>query len=486
MGRGGCAGIPANRKAISALESRVRKFILDHTLAFIPRPLVIGVSGGTDSLSLLYALHCLSPKLGLTLHVAHFNHGLRGPASDSDAELVKAQAEVLGLPISSAKEYVKSLPGGHSRSLEEKAREARYDFLAQVANEQDAQGIAVAHTADDQAETVLLHLIRGTGLRGLAGMKPVSETTSVSGRAFTLYRPLLEVTRAQTEAYCQALNLEPCIDHTNLLPDTLRNRIRLELLPLLRQYNPRISDSLTRLAESASLDLSFIQSQVDEIWLSIVEQLDSGLSISRRNLSEIHPALRRRVLSQAIESLSGSPIDIEAVHVEALEMLVMGETGSKLDLPKGIHATLDYDSLVLSHLPATQPPTPLPDEPITIKVPGETLVPGWKITATINEPISANRDTDPYSALFDMDRLPGPLAVRRRRPGDRFTPLGMSGSKKLQDFLTDAKVPRHLRDSIPIVLSADQIIWVVGHRPSEFTKLTPTTHRTLRLTLQQT
>ncbi len=484
-GPGGGAAISTNRRTISSLESRVRKFILDHNLAHAPHPLVIGVSGGPDSLSLLYALHRLSPKLGLLLHVAHFNHALRGPASDSDADFVKAQSESLGLPFSTAKEYVKSLPAGHSQSLEEKAREARYNFLAQVAAEQDALGIAVAHTADDQAETVLLHLIRGTGLRGLVGMKPVSEAASVSGHPFTLFRPLLDITRAQTEAYCQALDLEPRLDHTNLLPDTLRNRVRLELLPQLRQYNPRISDSFIRLAESASLDLSFIQSQVDEISANLLERGESGLCISRRKLSEIHLALRRRVLSKALESMSGSPIDIEAVHVEAIDSLLTADTGAKLDLPKGILATLDYNALILTSLRAIHPHPPLPEVGHPIKVPGRTLLPGWKITAVVEDSPSTVPDPDPYSALFDMDRLPGPLIIRRRQPGDRFTPLGMSGSKKLQDFLTDTKVPRHLRDSIPIVLSGDQIIWVVGHRPSDHTKLNPTTQRTLRLTFER-
>ena len=482
---------PANRRAISSLESRVRKFILDNNLFRAPRPLVIGVSGGPDSLSLLYALHRLSPKLGLELHVAHFNHALRGPASDSDAQFVRAQAESLGLPFSTAKEHVKSRPKGHSRSLEEQAREARYNFLARVVHEQDAMGTAIAHTSDDQAETILLHLIRGTGLRGFVGMKPVSEATSPAGIGFTLFRPLLDVTRVQTESYCKALNLAPRTDHTNLLPETLRNRVRLELLSQLRQYNPRISDALIRFSESASLDLSFIQSQVNEISTNLVEQFESGLTISRRKLSDIHPALRRRVLSSALEMLSGGPTDIEGAHVTSLESLAAGDTGGELDLPNGIRAYLGYEYLILTRGPApsstlpSQQSIPLPDKPQPIAIPGETFIPGWKITATIEESAPANRDLGPYTALFDMDRLTGPITVRRRRNGDRFTPLGMSGSKKLQDFLTDAKVPRHLRDSIPVVLSGNEIIWVVGHRSSDHTKLTPTTHALLRMKFQK-
>ena len=204
-----------------------------------------------------------------------------------------------------------------------------------------------------------------------------------------------------------------------------------------------------------------------------MEEHADGLSISRHELSEIHPALRRNILSRALESLSDSPMDIESVHVNALETLLAGDTGTELDLPKGIRASLDYENLLLTCSPTSQSflrrqestPIPLPTDPQAIAIPGETLIPGWKIIATIEESIPANRNQGPYTALFDLAKLPGPITVRRRREGDRFTPLGMSGSKKLQDFLTDAKVPRTHRDSIPIVLSGDQIIWLVGQRP---------------------
>ena len=328
-----------------------------------------------------------------------------------------------------------------------------------------------------------MHLIRGTGLRGLRGMFPVVETQSVSGLELKLFRPLLSVSRQQTEDYCRALGLEPRIDHTNLLSETLRNRIRLELLPMLREYNPRFSDALLRLADSANLDLSFIESRVAAIWPEAVEEMAGGLSISRRKLSDIHPALRHRVLSKALESVSGSPVDVERVHVVSLESLLTRDTSSELDLPKGIRASLGYNHLTLTNIP-TPPPTPLPKEKQPIAVPGETLLPGWRITATIEEAASCEHTTDPYSALFDMDRLSESVTVRRRQDGDRFTPISMSGSKKLQDFLTDAKVPRNYRDSIPIVLSDDKIIWVVGYRSSTHAKLTPTTRHALRLTFE--
>ena len=190
-------------------------------------------------------------------------------------------------------------------------------------------------------------------------------------------------------------------------------------------------------------------------------------------------------------------MDIEAVHVNALESLLTGDTGTELDLPNGIRAFLGYESLILTRYPTPpsflytspsllrrQESIPLPAIPHPIAIPGETSIPGWEITATIEESIPANRDLGPYAALFDMAELSGPITVRRRGEGDRFKPLGMSGSKKLQDFLTDAKVPRTHRDSIPIVLAGDQIIWLVGHRASDHTKLTAGTHKVLRLDFQ--
>ena len=226
-----------------------------------------------------------------------------------------------------------------------------------------------------------------------------------------------------------------------------------------------------------------IESRVAEIWPDAVEEMAGGLSISRSKLSEVHPALRRRVLSQALESVSGGPLDIESVHVVSLESLLTGDTGAGLDLPKGVHASLGYDHVTLTKTP-TPPPTPLPREEQPITVPGETLLHGWKTTATIERAIPAERDPSPYSALFDMDKLSGQIVVRRRRDGDRFTPLGMSGSKKLQDFLTDAKVPKNHRDSIPIVLAGNKIIWIVGHRPSDHAKLASATRHTLCLTFE--
>ena len=470
----------ASGKAISALESAVRRFVVKRGLDQNPRPLVLGVSGGPDSLSMLHAFHRLPPSLGLRLHVAHFNHGLRARESDADAEFVQEQASTLGLPVTVEKQDVKSRVSGHSGSLEEKAREARYGFLARVAREVNAIGVAVAHTADDQAETVLMHILRGAGLRGLRGMPQVLEVEGV----FTLFRPLLGITRAQTEAYCRALGLAPRIDHTNLEPVTLRNRIRLELLPELRHYNPRISESLLRLAESAALDISYIDPEVEEAWARVGTETAEGVSISRIGLSGLHPAIRRRALLRALESASGGPVDIEGVHVASLESLLHGDTGGEAHLPKGIHALLGYESIVLSRA-ATPPPTPLPIEEQPIAVPGKSVVGPWIIEAEILESVPETRDPDPLCAHLDFDRLPGAFAVRRRRDGDAFTPLGMSGSKKLQDFLTDAKVPRESRDSVPIVVSGGRIVWVAGHRLGEEVKVTPETSRVLRLRVRE-
>ena len=248
------------------IEGRVGHFLQTHNLAHHPQPLVVGVSGGPDSLCLLHALDHLKEKLGLVLHVAHLDHCLRGLESEADAIYVSQVTEQMAIPSTIGWEDVRLRYPSHSRSLEEMAREARYDFLAQVAEDAGAIGVIVAHTGDDQAETVLLHLLRGSAVAGLRGMRSVNALDTPSGRCLALYRPLLDITRMDTVAYCNVLGLTPRSDPSNQSNAHLRNRIRLELIPALKEYNPNIEASLRRLAASASLDMDFIEAEVGRVW----------------------------------------------------------------------------------------------------------------------------------------------------------------------------------------------------------------------------
>ncbi|MCH8089644.1 MAG: tRNA lysidine(34) synthetase TilS [Chloroflexi bacterium] len=369
------------------LEDRVRAFIEANGLADSPRPLVVGVSGGPDSLSLIYALHHLADELGLVLHIGHLNHCLRGRDSDEDAAFVADMARQLGIPCTIGREDVALRPAGHSSSLEEKAREARYEFLAGVVEETGASGVAVAHTADDQTETMLLHILRGTGVSGLRGMRPITDIKapsgkplSLSGKLLRLFRPLLQVTREETEAYCRALGLSPRADYTNQLPDGLRNRIRLELLPYLREYNPNIDQAIRRLGAAASLDTAFIEAEVERVWPTLVTEVDEGLRLSREKLLSLHPAPRRYLLRRALQVILGDLVDIEQVHILSLEELLSGPTGKTIHLSRGVTAITEYDDFILTGMEGKGDGPSLSAEH-TLQVPGVTTLPGWKVSA---------------------------------------------------------------------------------------------------------
>jgi tRNA(Ile)-lysidine synthase len=477
-------GVAQSKYPQGLLEERAKAFIEANGLARSPGPLVVGFSGGPDSLSLLYALYHLAGELGLTLHIGHLNHCLRGRDSDEDAAFVAGTAKQLGIPCTMGSEDVALRAPGHSSSLEEKAREARYEFLAGVVEEVGASGVAVAHTADDQTETMLLHILRGTGVSGLRGMKPVTDIKTQSGKPLRLFRPLLQVTREETEAYCRALGLSPRADYTNQLPDRLRNRIRLELLPYLREYNPNIDQAIHRLGAAASLDTAFIEAEVERVWPILVTKVGEGLRLSREKLLSLHPAPRRYLLRRALQVILGDLVDIEQTHILSLEGLLSGPTGKTVHLSRGITATTEYDDYLITGAEDKSAGTSLSAEH-TLQVPGVTTLPGWRVSASIVEKREAGGISSGLKAVLDMDAVVGRLTVRGRRDGDRFQPLGMKGTKKLQDFLVDSKVPGRLRDQTPLVCAGGSIVWVVGLRIDEAVKITDETTRVLALEFRQ-
>ena len=473
-------------KAIkNRVEGKLQDFLEVHGIAHDPRPLVVGVSGGPDSLCLLYALDHLREKLGLSLHVAHLNHCLRSQGSEEDAEYVSQLAQQMGIPHSIGREDVRARPSSHSGSLEEKAREARYEFLANVAEETKAQGVAVAHTADDQVETVLLHLLRGSGMAGLRGMQSVRPFPTSTGEQVMLFRPLLDIARCDTEAYCQAQGLTPRVDPSNRSTDLLRNRIRWELLPYLREYNPNITASLQHLAVAASRDMEFIEGEVERIWTSVVRTSPGGLRIDSEKFRKLSPSLRRHLVRRVLETLLGDLVDIEQGHIVTLEELMAKPTGKSLRLPRGIIATMEYGECLLTMEWAEKDPTASLHGEHRLTVPGESGVEGWVVKASILDREQYHGEAKGLKAALDLDRVGEDLMVRSRRPGDRFQPMGMEHDKKLQDFLVDSKVSRRLRDGIPLVCAQGRIIWVVGWRIDDRAKVTESTSRVLFLEFEK-
>ncbi len=336
---------------------RVLEYIRAGKLVSPGEKLLVAVSGGPDSVCLLYILLELREELDINLHVAHLNHELRGEESAADAAYVAGLARRLGLPATIESRDVKACRKEKRLSLEEAAREVRYSFLAQVAGAVGAARVAVGHTADDHIETVLMHLLRGGGPRGLRGLLPVSRWQSPAGN-LTIVRPLLELSREETAAYCRRRHLRPRTDTSNFSPDLFRNRIRRYLLPDLRQYNPRVAEALRRTASIAADDLDYIDREVGRCWDKIVIEQEDAVIIDKKGLLELPAALKRYLLRRSIESMLGSLKDIEAGHIEDVLAALRKPAGRTIGLPFGLSFIIDYDRYVLTKNPASLCPLP--------------------------------------------------------------------------------------------------------------------------------
>ncbi|HJX13072.1 MAG TPA: tRNA lysidine(34) synthetase TilS [Dehalococcoidales bacterium] len=459
----------------------VLRFIRQHRLVARGEKLLVAVSGGPDSVCLLHVLTQLRGELGIELHVAHLDHRLRGADGAADAEYVVDLARRLGIPITVASRDVRAYRAQHRVSLEEAAREVRYAFLAEVAQETGTAKAAVGHTADDHIETILMHLIRGSGPRGLRGLLPAGRWP-YPGTDLTVVRPLLEISRRETAAYCRRYKLGPHTDTTNLSGEPLRNRIRRQLLPQLKKYNPQVAEALRRMARLAADDLEFIEGEAVMRGEELVKTAGGAVAIDKNGFNALPPALKRHLLRAGIEGLLGSLKDIEAGHIEKVLEALDKPAGKVIGLPDGLTFTIEYDRYVLGADPAALCPFPKLEKEVELKIPGRTVVPGWEIEADIMSTAAAGGGQGgDFTATFDYAKTGEKLTVRRRRPGDRFQPLGLGQAKKLNAFMIDARVPRAWRQRVPVVSAGDRIIWAVGYRIGEPVKVTPQTKKVLVL-----
>jgi tRNA(Ile)-lysidine synthase len=344
--------------------------------------------------------------------------------------------------------------------------------------------VVVGHTRDDHIETIVMHLLRGAGTAGLCGLQPRSILPyGENSGQLEVVRPLLALSRRETLDYCQRYNLSPCSDSSNVSPSFLRNRVRLELLPVLRSYNPGIDKVLLRLADIAGDDISFIEKQASLLWEKLASREDDIIYLNMSQMVALPRAMQRQIFRRAVKQLRGNLKDVEADHIEAMMNFLAKPAGKKLCLPDGLMLSTEYGRLVLASAQALISPLPPLKGTSKIKVPGETSLPGWRIRADIIRQVAG--DEDGLTASFDLDKVGKKLIVRRRRPGDRFQPLGMSQTKKLQDFMVDSRIPRSWRDRVPLICSPEQILWVVGWRIDDRVKVTEGTREVLRLQFER-
>ncbi len=460
------------KEIIERIEKTICRYhMLDHG-----DRVLVAVSGGPDSVVLLDALNRLKDAFSLTLVVAHFDHGLRPRDDGGETRFVADLAASMGIPFVTEKA---GAPLGEKRmSLEEAARDLRYRFLCGAKAAHGAQKIALGHTLDDQAETVLMRLLRGSGPTGLSGIPPV--------RHPNIIRPLIEIPRRDIESYITFRKLRHVTDPSNLEKHHLRNRIRLELLPQLKTYQPRIVEILGQTAEIMRNETRWMESEAAE-WVersaTVLETED--LSIPLKDFEELTPALQNRVIRQILRRVQGGLRRIHLRHIEAVRNLIQGRPQKRLNLPNGIVVTRTYDTLRFAQ--RVKEPEHQPFH-VALEGPGVFRVHAVPCVVTIEEPgmeaVPDLKGVSPWTVHLDGARVPYPLTLRCFAPGDRFVPLGLSGHKKVKDFFVDQKIPLHVRKRLPLLCQGEEIAWICGMRLDERFKVRADTKRVVRVTLE--
>jgi len=442
--------------------------------------LIIGVSAGVDSMVLLHLLNAYRQELDLSLIVAHVNHGLRSEESEKEAELVQKESERLGLIFEYGQFNVKEFQKVWRISLQDAARRIRFHFFNVLLQKYNANKIALGHNADDQVETVLLRLMRGSGLKGLKGMLPIRE-----GRVI---RPLLEVWRREVESFAEEMKIPHLLDSSNLKKNYLRNRLRLSLIPLIeKEYQPNFKKIVLKTSTILRKENDYLERETDKAYQKIIREERGDLSFRFSEYQSLLPAIQWRILQRILGRIcSGEMIMEEGEWLEVGPIYKKLEKPSPsflLELPNGMYIEKCYDRVLLRKGRVK----PVPPFEVKLISPGRTYIEEIGREVVIEEAVMNDQFKDLYGLpnviLLDYQNLRFPLKLRNFRPGDRFQPLGVKGTQKLKEFFIDHKIPKFERPRIPLLISGDIIAWVVGYRIDERVKVTEKTMRVLKVEL---
>jgi len=455
------------------------------------RPIVVGVSGGPDSLCLMETMR----KAGYPVIVAYFDHQLR-PESAFDASMVEKTANRLMLACYVDGADVRAYAEKHKQSIEEAARNLRYRFLFKLARQYNAQAVAVGHTADDQVETVLMHFLRGSGITGLKGMS-YRATIPVFDPVIPVVRPLLDLWREETVVYCAVNGLRPHYDSSNDSLNFQRNRIRHLLIPNLETYNPKFREAVLRMSQSLKGDYTFVMETLDTAWRQTVLASDSeSITFDFSLLSSCSLGLQRNLVKQAMQNLRPGVDVTFSVLERATNLIKQGGASSRVDLKAGLRMFRESNFIYIGTLDAELPfdlwPQMPDDMPMAVAPQEQAILAGgwkvscerWHLPALARE--QAERNDDHFQVWLDAAHLPDTLELRPRRHGDHFAPLGMNGhSQKLSDFFVNEKVPQRARDRWSLLCAGDEIIWVPGYRPAHPYRLTDATRKIFYLSISR-
>ncbi len=461
---------------------KVRETVARYDMLKQGDTVLVGVSAGPDSVCLLYLLKELRQEYSLSLHIAHLHHGFRGSEADEDVRFVQAIGESLGIPVYVEHADIPAYLKKTGLSKQAGARKVRYEFFSKAAEETGAGRIALGHTADDQVETLLMRLLKGAGPHGLSGIPPVRDK---------IIRPLIELTREEVMGFLSERGIRYRIDSSNLSKVYLRNKIRLDLIPYLtKEYNPNIMNTLMRNLTILRDEDTFLDEYIQRLYPEmVISRTEESIILDAARLAPLAHPVQRRILRHAVGSIAGEEAGaLSFRHIEdSLSLLERDKTG-EVHLPHDLRVRREGETLSVCLRPRI---IQTPPYTYDIAIPGDTLIPeaGMTISAVILDCPNYDKGDavlegkDRYKAWFDMDKFSLPLVVRSRRPGDHFCPRGMGGKrKKIKEYFIDLKVLRRDREIIPVLASAEGILWIIGHRTDERFKATPAAGKILQVT----
>lgn len=438
---------------------------------------VVAVSGGPDSICLLHLLNSIKDRFNIEICAAHVNHCLRGAEADADEEFVSEFCKQLNIEFYVKRVDINKLAKEEKLSSEMAGRKARYDFFEEVRRSFSGNKIAIAHNANDRAETILMRIIRGTGLDGMVGIKPIRDEIFV--------RPLINVSRNDIEKYCLDNKISPRIDKTNLERLYTRNKIRLDLIPyIVNNFNEDVVASLNRLGDIVSIDNDYIQKNANKKYDIYCYKDKNNIIIKKRAFCE-HEAIVSRVLRKAINELTGNVYNIEKQHISEIIHIQNIGTGKKVYLPNNIVAYNNYgdiclgikNDVIINNTKVSK---------INVKDSDEMQFDDFKFKITfLDDKAGVKLTQDEFVKYFDADKTGRNINIRYRKDGDKFKPLGMKVHKKLKDIFINLKIPREDRDSIPLVCFDTEIGWIVGHKISENFKIDNKTKTILKIQIER-
>lgn len=462
------------------MEEKVWDIIDKYNMIEKDDNIVLGLSGGPDSMALLYLLIAIKKKIDFNIIIAHVNHGVRGAEALRDEMFVKETANRLNLPFFSKQVDMIGIAKKEGITAEEAGRKLRYGFFREVIKTCGSGKIAVAHNKKDQAETLLMRIMRGTGVDGLKGM---------DFQTGDIIRPILDIDRWEIEKYIEDKQIPTVLDKTNLEDIYTRNKIRLELIPYIeKNFNPNIVDTLYRLSENASLDSAFLEEYSIERYSSLIKKTDHDCIILNYEGFKIEDkAIKRRIIRKTILDLLGTIQGIEEIHISSVvELFDRKETGKRINLPASIIARVSYEDLIIEKGKCNGEEA-IHNSRYALNLGNNVLKDyGLEIDLEVTEKKDIDfKKTSRNIKYFDYTKIVGGIFIRTRDFGDKFNPFGMKGTKKLKDYFIDEKIPRDLRDKTALLVDGENIIWVIGYRTSESYKVSNNTTKVLKAEIKR-